>query len=133
MWFQFENPDDPEDLDNPDNPSNLYYGFPVVPWGPPSSVRIAVDNASAARRIKNPNERVVGPSQFDLKRTQAWCKKHLPGVDPTPCFSGACLQTNVYDNMYVLDYLPEKVVYRNPNPKPTPPPTPTPTYPETEL
>ena len=110
MWFQFENPDDPEDPDNPDNPSNLYYGFPAVPWGPASSVRIAVDNASAARRLKNPNERTVGPSQFDLKRTQAWCKKHLPGVDPTPCFSGACLQTNVYDNMYVLDYLPEKVL-----------------------
>ena len=37
----------------------------------------------------------------------------LPGVDPTPCFSGSCLQTNVYDNMYVLDYLPEKVADPN--------------------
>ena len=109
MWFQFENPDDPEDPDT----SNLYYGFPAVAWGPESSVRIAVDNASAKRRIKSPSEREVGPSQIDLKRTQEWCKKPLPGVDPTPCFSGSCLQTNVYDNMYVLDYLPEKVADSN--------------------
>src|ERR1700758_2457321 len=39
MWFQFVDPSgEPAQ-------SNLFYGFPSVPWAPPNLVRIAVDDA----------------------------------------------------------------------------------------
>ena len=37
MWFQFMNPTDGDPA-----LSNLFYGFPTVPWGPPNLARIAV-------------------------------------------------------------------------------------------
>ncbi|KAF3930134.1 hypothetical protein ABW19_dt0207857 [Dactylella cylindrospora] len=106
MWFQFA-PDK-------DNRSQLFYGFPTVPWGPPNLARIAVD--AATRRIKDPSERltnVVNPE--DIRDTQDFIKKHVVGVDSTvPAFTLTCLQTNVFDNMFVLDYVPEKYLCGGP-------------------
>lgn len=100
MWFQF--------APNKHRRSQLFYGFPTVPWGPPNVTRIAVD--AATRRIKDPNERltnVVNP--VDIRDTQEFIKKHVVGVDATvPAFTLSCLQTNVFDNMFVLDYLPKE-------------------------
>lgn len=100
MWFQF--------APNKHRRSQLFYGFPTVPWGPPNVTRIAVD--AATRRIKDPSERltnVVNPA--DIRDTQEFIKKHVVGADATvPAFTLSCSQTNVFDNMFVLDYLPKE-------------------------
>ncbi|KAK2596406.1 hypothetical protein N8I77_013297 [Diaporthe amygdali] len=106
MWFQFA-PDK-------NGRSQLFYGFPAVPWGPPNSTRIAVDAATS--RIKDPSARrtnVVNPE--DIRDTQDFIKDHLVGVDSTvPAFTGSCLQTNVFDNMFVLDYVPQEYLRGGP-------------------
>ncbi|KAI1088079.1 hypothetical protein F5B19DRAFT_29487 [Rostrohypoxylon terebratum] len=100
MWFQFA-PDK-------EGRSQLFYGFPTLPWGPPNVARIAVD--AATRRIKDPDERltnVLNPD--DIRDTQKFIEEHVAGVDSTvPAFTSSCLQTNVFDNMFVLDYVPEE-------------------------
>ena len=48
MWFQFAE-DDNKDWKE----SNLFYGFPPVPWGPPNMARIAVDNAACSSNNKS--------------------------------------------------------------------------------
>ncbi|MCH7737098.1 MAG: FAD-dependent oxidoreductase [Chloroflexi bacterium] len=102
MWFQFKEPTD-------GNPalSNLFYGFPTVPWGPPNVARIAVDNA--VNVVRNPAERTISPSANDLTITAEFVAEYCIGVDDRPNYAGTCLQTNVPDNMYVLDFLPESV------------------------
>jgi len=102
MWFQFAASDDGDPIK-----SNLFYGFPTVPWGIKDNARIAVD--SAVRRIKDPSERQIGASPFDIELTRKFVEKHLRGVTLQPNYAGSCLQTNVYDNMFVLDYLPPDV------------------------
>lgn len=102
MWFQFENPTDGKPA-----LSNLFYGFPTVPWGPPNLTRIAVDNA--VNVIENPSERRIAPASNDLQITADFVREHCVGVDDRPNYAGTCLQTNVADNMYVLDLLPESV------------------------
>jgi len=102
MWFQFQNPTDGDPAK-----SNLFYGFPSVPWAPPNLARIAVDNA--VRVITDPVERKISPSPNDLSITAEWVGKHCIGVDNWPNYAGSCLQTNVCDNMYVLDFLPKSV------------------------
>ena len=88
MWFQFA----------PDvqNRSQLFYGFPTVPWGPPDLVRIAVD--AATNRIKDPDERQVDViSAEDIADTQDFVENHVRGVDAgAPAQSLSCLQTNVF-------------------------------------
>jgi sarcosine oxidase/L-pipecolate oxidase len=88
MWFQFA-PDK-------DGRSQLFYGFPTLPWGPPNVARISVD--AATRRIKDPSERqtnVVNPD--DIKDTQEFVKNSVVGVDSTvPASTLTCLQTNVF-------------------------------------
>ena len=88
MWFQFA-PDK-------NGRSQLFYGFPTVPWGPPNVTRIAVD--AATRRIKDPSERltnVVNPE--DIRDTQDFIRQNVVGVDSTvPAFTLSCLQTNVF-------------------------------------
>ncbi|OCH90039.1 FAD/NAD(P)-binding domain-containing protein [Obba rivulosa] len=102
MWFQFA-----QDTSATTPASNLFYGFPSVPWGPPNLARIAVD--SATRTISDPSERSHSdiPSA-DLEHTRQWVRSHVRGcsADPVPVFAGVGLQTNVYDNMFVLDYIP---------------------------
>lgn len=97
MWFQY--------ADDKNGRSRLFYGFPTVEWGPPNVARIAVDAAS--RRITDPNDRqtnVINPE--DIAETQQFIREHVVGVDATvPAFSLSCLQTNVYDNMFVLDFV----------------------------
>jgi sarcosine oxidase/L-pipecolate oxidase len=102
MWFQFKGPtnDDPA-------LSNLFYGFPTVPWGPPNLARIAVDNA--VNVVRNPSERTISPSANDLTITAKFVADYCVGVDDRPNYAGTCLQTNVPDNMYVLDFLPPSV------------------------
>ncbi|KYK56460.1 hypothetical protein DCS_03460 [Drechmeria coniospora] len=106
MWFQFA----------PDKQgrSQLFYGFPTLPWGPPNVVRIAVDAAS--RRIKDPTERqtnVVNPD--DVRDTQDFVREHVVGVDATvPASTLTCLQTNVFDNMFVLDFVPQEYLRGGP-------------------
>ncbi|KAM6478334.1 hypothetical protein HDV62DRAFT_371411 [Trichoderma sp. SZMC 28011] len=100
MWFQFA-PDK-------DGRSQLFYGFPALPWGPPNLARIAVD--AATRRIKDPNERLTSTiNPEDIADTQEFIRNHCVNVDPTiPALTSSCLQTNVFDNMFVLDFVPEK-------------------------
>ncbi|KAI0447286.1 hypothetical protein F4803DRAFT_575455 [Xylaria telfairii] len=106
MWFQFA-PDK-------EGRSQLFYGFPTLPWGPSNVARIAVD--AATRRIKDPADRltsVVNPE--DIRDTQDFIKKHVVGVDSTvPAFTLSCLQTNVFDNMFVLDYIPQEYLHGGP-------------------
>ncbi|KDQ10964.1 hypothetical protein BOTBODRAFT_68286 [Botryobasidium botryosum FD-172 SS1] len=112
MWFQFMKDTKVDARGSGASPgaiSNLFYGFPSVPWGPPNLVRIAVD--AAKNMIKDPDERLpkrISPE--DLENTRQFVKNHVrgAGLDPLPVFAGTCLQTNVYDNMFVLDYIPEK-------------------------
>ncbi|KAJ6577173.1 FAD/NAD(P)-binding domain-containing protein [Mycena capillaripes] len=105
MWFQFE-----EDSTHGGKPvSNLFYGFPSVPWGPPNLCRIAVDTATNV--IRDPNQRAFSViSEDDLENTRRWIHEHVLGVGPhpVPVFAGTCLQTNVSDNMFVLDFIPER-------------------------
>jgi sarcosine oxidase/L-pipecolate oxidase len=102
MWFQFLDPTGGDPAK-----SNLFYGFPTVPWGPPNLARIAVDNA--VNIINNPSERKIAPAANDLQITADFVAKHCIGTDNRPNYSGTCLQTNVCDNMYVLDFLPPSV------------------------
>ncbi|KAF7177495.1 hypothetical protein CNMCM7691_005748 [Aspergillus felis] len=51
MWFQFQG--------DVNGKSQLFYGFPALPWGPPDVARIAVD--AATRHIEDPDDR--SPSQ----------------------------------------------------------------------
>ncbi|MET7331129.1 FAD-dependent oxidoreductase [Nonomuraea sp. NPDC005650] len=99
MWFQFRAPTygDPA-------LSNLFYGFPALPWGPPDAVRIAVDNA--VNVITDPDRRRLLPAGSELERTAEFVAGHCVGVDTRPNFTGTCLQTNAVDNMYILDQLP---------------------------
>lgn len=108
MWFQFLDATGGDPAR-----SNLFYGFPSVPWGPPNAVRIAVDNA--VNIISDPYERKITPAARDLTDTASFVARHCRGVDDRPNYCGTCLQTNVPDNMYVLDYLPPSVGagYRN--------------------
>jgi sarcosine oxidase/L-pipecolate oxidase len=108
MWFQFLGPTGGDPAK-----SNLFYGFPTVPWGPPNVARIAVDNA--VNIITNPAERKIVPAANDLQITADFVARHCIGTDDRPNYAGTCLQTNVVDNMYVLDFLPPSVGsgYRN--------------------
>ena len=111
MWFQFKKDDTDGIHGGP--VSNLFYGFPPVPWGPPNICRIAVDTATNV--ISDPKYRkysVVSPR--DLENTRRWVGEHVLGVgpDPLPVFAGTCLQTNVADNMFVLDYVPERYLLK---------------------
>ena len=114
MWFQFAEDKEvaiPPGRTNPASLSNLFYGFPSVPWGPPNVARIAVDAASNI--ITDPNQRkYVDISSADLANTRDWVINHVKGVgpNPVPVFAGLCLQTNVYDNMFVLDYIPDDLL-----------------------
>lgn len=102
MWFQFL-----EATDGDPAKSNLFYGFPTVPWGPPNLTRIAVDNS--VNIIRNPCERKIVPAANDLQITANFVSNHCIGVDNQPNYCGTCLQTNVPDNMYVLDFLPPSI------------------------
>jgi sarcosine oxidase/L-pipecolate oxidase len=99
MWFQF--------LDPTGQPaqSNLCYGFPSVPWAPTNLARIAVDDATNI--ILDPNARRMLPSTHDIEITSTFVQRRCVGIDDRPNFLGTCLQTNVVDNMFVLDLLPE--------------------------
>ncbi|RLL97468.1 hypothetical protein CFD26_105573 [Aspergillus turcosus] len=100
MWFQFQ--------DDINGQSKLFYGFPPLPWGPPNLVRVAVDTAT--RRIRDPEERstdILSPE--DIANVQSFVREHMVGVDSTvPALTGICLQTNTFDNMFVLDHIPEQ-------------------------
>ena len=110
MWFQFA-----FDTPSPQGPiSNLMYGFPAVPWGPPNAARIAVD--APGRVITDPIDRtpnLIPPE--NLENVRRWVGTHVVGVgaDPVPVFAAECLQTNVYDNMFVLDHIPEHLLPAN--------------------
>lgn len=100
MWFQFapnkEDPDEKDPEEKKKGRSQLFYGMPALPWGPPNVVRIAVD--AATRRISDPDQRessVFNPR--DIKDTQEFVKNHTVGIDHTvPASTISCLQTNVY-------------------------------------
>jgi sarcosine oxidase/L-pipecolate oxidase len=102
MWFQFVDPTGGEAAK-----SNLFYGFPSVPWGPPNLARIAVDNA--VNIIANPADRQIAGAANDLQITADFVANHCVGVDNRPNYFGTCLQANVIDNLYVLDFLPPAV------------------------
>ncbi|MBI2718117.1 MAG: FAD-dependent oxidoreductase [Rhizobiales bacterium] len=99
MWFQFLGPSGGDPAK-----SNLFYGFPAVPWGPPNLARIAVDNA--VNVIANPADRKIAPAANDLQITADFVNAYCVGTDNRPNYAGTCLQTNVVDNNYVLDFLP---------------------------
>lgn len=62
MWFLFAEDDE-------EGHSQLFYGFPPLPWGPPDMARIALD--AAKRVVGDPAHRQPGPSEDDLKLNQA--------------------------------------------------------------
>jgi sarcosine oxidase/L-pipecolate oxidase len=97
MWFQFQS--------DVENRSQLFYGFPVLPWGPPDVARIAVD--AATRQITDPDDRqvnIIDPS--DIANTQDFVKERVAGVDSTvPVFNSTCLQTNVFGRLPLASYL----------------------------
>lgn len=97
MWFQFA-PDK-------NGRSQLFYGFPALPWGPPNLARIAVD--AATRRIKDPNERLTSTiNPEDIADTQEFIRNHCVNVDPTiPALTSSCLQTNVFGAYNRMDRL----------------------------
>jgi sarcosine oxidase/L-pipecolate oxidase len=101
MWFQF--------LESTGTPthSNLFYGFPALPWAPRNMARIALDDA--ANIITDPEQRKLRPAEHDLSVTADFVRDHCVGLDDRPNFTGTCLQTNVVDNMFVLDCLPPTV------------------------
>ncbi|KAF8593828.1 FAD/NAD(P)-binding domain-containing protein [Ceratobasidium sp. AG-I] len=108
MWFQFAN-----DSTNAAGKvvSNLFYGFPSVPWGIPNVARIAVD--APRRIISDPDHRSPsGVDAEDLEHTRQFVIKHIVGAgpNPTPVFTNECLQTNVSDNMFVLDFIPDELL-----------------------
>ncbi len=102
MWFQFLDPTDGDPAK-----SNLFYGFPNVPWGPPNLCRIAVDNA--VNVITDPAQRSIAPAANDLSITADFVSRHCVSIDDRPNYCGTCLQGNVPDDMYVLDFLPPSV------------------------
>ncbi|KAI0012972.1 hypothetical protein F4779DRAFT_643076 [Xylariaceae sp. FL0662B] len=106
MWFQFA-PDK-------DGRSQLFYGFPAVPRGPPNVARIAVDAATG--RITDPSDRLTNVfNPGDISDTQEFIQNHVVGVDSTvPVFASSCLQTNVFDNMFVLDFIPQEYLRGGP-------------------
>lgn len=110
MWFQFALDTPSEDEDGPPI-SNLFYGFPALPWGPPNAARIAVD--APGRVITDPTQRTPNfiPPE-NLANVRQWVSSHVAGVgkDPVPVFASECLQTNVFDNMFVLDYIPPNLL-----------------------
>ncbi|CAI6341399.1 unnamed protein product [Periconia digitata] len=112
MWFQFA----PDKQRTPEEKprSQLFYGIPTVPWGSPNVTRIAVDAAN--RIISDPNDRLTNVVDADdIRDTQDFVREHVVGVDATvPAFTLTCLQTNVYDNMFVLDFVPEKYLHGGP-------------------
>jgi sarcosine oxidase / L-pipecolate oxidase len=108
MWFQFQGD---TVLPGDKHISNLFYGFPAVPWGPPNLCRIAVD--AATNVIKDPDYRKYSViSEDDLENTRKWIEEHVLGVGPhpLPVFAGVGLQTNVADNMFVLDFVPDRYI-----------------------
>lgn len=88
MWFQFA-----EDVDNE---SRLFYGFPVLPFGPPNLARISVDAAST--QITDPDQRHTNVvNSDDVANVQKFIKERVVGVDDTvPAQALTCLQTNVF-------------------------------------
>ncbi|KAL7620468.1 hypothetical protein AAE478_009463 [Parahypoxylon ruwenzoriense] len=49
------------------------------------------------------------PDKNDIRDSQDFIRQHLVGVDSTvPALTLSCLQTNVFDNMFVLDFIPEE-------------------------
>jgi sarcosine oxidase/L-pipecolate oxidase len=85
----------------------LFYGFPILPWGPQNIARIAVDNA--ARMITNPKFRKSNSSSIDLDRTSHFVKERCVGTDIQANYAGTCLMSNVSDNNFVLDHLPKNI------------------------
>lgn len=72
----------------------LMTGIPQPPSSFPTIFYLSAEN------------RTVYPSPDLVNHTAEWVKEHLRGVDPVPQFSGNCLQTNVFDNNFVLDFVP---------------------------
>lgn len=108
MWFQFA-----EDTVSAsgENISNLFYGFPSVPWNVPNLARIAVDTATQI--ILDPYDRSYSDiDSKDLENTRQFVLRHVVGAgpNPLPVFTGDCLQTNVFDNMFVLDLIPDELL-----------------------
>lgn len=63
--------------------------------------------------MKDPNQRVANViNPADLENTRQFVKKHIKGAgpNPLPSFAGKCLQTNVFDNMFVLDTIPDNLI-----------------------
>ncbi|KAH8429055.1 uncharacterized protein LDX57_006725 [Aspergillus melleus] len=99
MWFHFQN-------HLPTGHSQLFYGYPVLPWGPPDLARITVDTAT--QQIADPDERnECVTSDEDIANTRRFVQRFMKGINPSiPVFESVCLQGNVFDNMFVLDHLP---------------------------
>ena len=106
MWFQFENGG------LGDETSNLFYGFPVLPWGKDGSeakaqdmCRIALD--APIQIISDPKDRKGEVPPEHLKRLQKFIEERMVGLTTRYVSYGTCMQTNVVDNMFVLDYIPK--------------------------
>ena len=98
MWFQFAKNVETgiDENGKKKEKSQLFYGFPTLPWGPENVARISLDDATLQicdPRHRHPTE--ISPA--DIANTQEFVQKHTIGVDgTTPSYSLAALQTNVY-------------------------------------
>lgn len=112
MWVQFAKSAE-------DDPSNLYYGFPVAPWGPANMVRIGWEDATVnnltLQQLKIRRKHSVGlvPPLQDIGYSTNFVKKHTRHVDPYPAHTGVCLHTALSDHMSVLDVLPKRACGEN--------------------
>jgi len=59
--------------------------------------------------ITNPKFRRPNSSSIDLERTSRFVNNRCVGTDIQPNYAGTCLMSNVYDNNFVLDYLPPNI------------------------
>ena len=93
MWFQFAE-------DGEDHKSNLFYGFPPLPWGPPNFARISVD--AATTQISDPDHRHTNViNRHDVENVQQFVGDRVAGVDGTvPALALTCLQTNVFGQLF---------------------------------
>ncbi|HSY15098.1 MAG TPA: FAD-dependent oxidoreductase [Jatrophihabitantaceae bacterium] len=96
MWFQFDQARNGH--------SNLFYGFPDVPFGRPGFVRVAVDWAS--HTFTDVDDRIYAPPRLDLEIVREFVLERLAGVDSAPVDAGRALMAHLPDNLSVLDYLP---------------------------
>ncbi|WP_181785503.1 FAD-dependent oxidoreductase [Streptomyces phytophilus] len=115
MWVQFATEDEETGR------SNLFYGFPSVPWGPDNMVKLGWEDATMNRltlkELKQRRAEGLGQvaTTVDVGYASRFVKEHCVGIDPQPAFSGVCLHAAFDDYMSVLGRLPRTAAGEDPD------------------